>query len=257
MLTIISPAKKLNLDCSFNKDNISYPEFQQETFDLVNILKSKSVQALKDLMHISDNLAELNFKRNQDFTNNFNLENSYPAAKLFNGEVYNGLDIDSFNDDDQAFAQNHLRILSGLYGILRPLDLIQPYRLEMGSKLTNSKGPNLYKFWQDLITEKINTELGSHKSPYLLNLASNEYAKVIDFKNLNKPVISINFKDLINGNLKSIMMYAKAARGAMANSIIKNKIDTIELLKELVINDYRFSQEHSISDSELIFTRTN
>ncbi|MBT4988993.1 MAG: peroxide stress protein YaaA [Rickettsiales bacterium] len=257
MLIIISPAKKLNINYSFDKNNISYPEFHEEACELINILKSKSKQDLISLMKISDKIADLNIQRNTNFELTLNNSNSYPAAKLFNGEVYSGLDFTTMNNTEVSYAQKHLRILSGLYGILKPLDLIQPYRLEMGSKLANAKGPNLYQFWQSIITDKINSELKKHKAPYLINLASNEYSKVINSKNLNNKVITINFKDVVNGHLKTIMIYAKMARGLMAKTIIINKIDNIELLKDLVINNYSYSQKHSNSDSELVFIRTH
>lgn len=257
MLTILSPAKKLDLCKNFDRNNCSYPEFQKQTSELSNILKTKSKQDLKNLMKISDQIAELNYNRNQDFTHNFNLQNSFPASRVFDGEVYSGLKAKTFTKDELDYAQQHLRILSGLYGILKPLDLIQPYRLEMGTKLSNPKGDNLYKFWQEIVTEYINQELTKHRTPILLNLASNEYAKVVNQKQLNYPLITINFKDNINGKLKTVMVYAKKARGSMANYIIKNKIDNVELLKDCVIDGYSYSSDLSSKDSELTFVRNS
>lgn len=257
MLTIISPAKKLNTNCKFSKDAISKPEFLSKSIELNQILKTKQKSDLMNLMKISDKIAELNYQRNIAFQNDHNIENSFPAAKIFDGEVYQGLDFHNLNSDEQNYAQSHLRILSGFYGILKPLDLVQPYRLEMGTKLANKKGKNLYEFWQEDVTNNINDELTKQNQNLIINLASTEYSKVINQKKLNHKFVTIHFKDQVKDQLKTIMMYAKHARGAMANSIIKNKIDNIELLKQLDINNYRYSEDHTQNDSELVFIRNS
>ncbi|MBL6784792.1 MAG: peroxide stress protein YaaA [Rickettsiales bacterium] len=259
MLTILSPAKKLNLNCSFNQENITYPNFSSKANELINILRTKSKEDLMNLMKISDNLAELNQQRNKDFNESHNINNSFPAAKFFDGEVYNGLEFNNLSKktDNIAYAQNHLRILSGLYGVLKPMDLIQPYRLEMGSQLANNSGKNLYQFWSDIVTDYLNNELDKHENKIIINLASVEYSKVINKKKLRHKIYNISFKDNINGKLRTIMVYAKNARGLMANSIIKNKIDDLEILKELIINDYKYSFDNSKNEEELIFIRNN
>jgi cytoplasmic iron level regulating protein YaaA (DUF328/UPF0246 family) len=257
MITVISPAKKLNTNCNFSKDAISQPDFLSKSIELNQILRMKQKTDLMKLMKISDKIAELNYQRNIDFKTDHNIGNSYPAAKIFDGEVYQGLDFDNLNHQEQNYAQSHLRILSGFYGILKPFDLVQPYRLEMGTKLANSKGKNLYDFWQQEVTEKLNQELAKQNQDIIINLASNEYSKVINKKLLNCKFVTINFKDNINDKLKTIMMYAKHARGAMANAIIKNKIDNIELLKQLDINNYRYSKDHSSNDLELVYIRNS
>jgi uncharacterized protein len=257
MLIIISPAKKLNTNCKFSKDAISKPEFLSKSIELNQILKTKQKSDLMSLMKISDKIAELNYQRNITFQNDHNVENSFPAAQIFDGEVYQGLDFQGLNSDEQNYAQSHLRILSGFYGILKPLDLVQPYRLEMGTKLANKEGKNLYEFWQEEVTNKLNEELSQQDQNLIINLASTEYAKVINKKKLNHKFITIHFKDKVNDKLKTIMMYAKHARGAMANTIIKNKINNIELLKQLDINNYIYSKDHSQDDSELVYVRNS
>lgn len=258
MFIILSPAKKLNTNCQFDEENISYLQFQQETFILNKILKRKSIQELKDLMSISENIAKLNYERNQNFSEEFTLKNSYPALFLFDGEAYNGLDASSFSEQDLEFAQKHLRILSGLYGLIRPLDLIQEYRLEMGTKLNNDKGNNLYKFWQSKLTQFFNNELSKSPTPFIINLASNEYSKAIDLKKINYPKVTVNFKENKNGKKQTIMVYAKNARGKMANFIIKNKIQDIESIKNFNLDGYMFDNSNQSNNIiELNFSRNH
>ncbi len=245
MLTLISPAKKLNLnqDNYNNKLKTSLPSFLIDSLELTKILKQQSASDLKKLMNISDNIAELNYQRYQSFSaEKFTKEIAHPALFMFAGEVYNGLDAKNFSLEEISFANENLRILSGLYGILKPLDLVQPYRLEMGTALKNSRGKNLYQFWQEKITNYLNEQ------KVILNLASNEYFSVLDKKKLTAKIITPVFKDYKNGSLKVIMMYAKKARGEMANFFIKNKIKDWIYLKECNINNYRF--EYSLSETD-------
>jgi uncharacterized protein len=239
MKIIISPAKKL--DTSIKVQNIKMnTSFLGESKKLIQILKGKSISELKDLMGLSDNLAQLNWQRFQDW--DIENRNTYKALELFNGAVYEAVNAITFNKSDNDFAQNNLRILSGLYGILKPNDLILPYRLEMGTKLKTIKGNNLYRFWLDKLHQNIGEELNDE---VLINLASNEYSKVLNLNKMKSEVITPVFKDYKNGKLKVISFYAKKARGQMVNFIIKNKItDPLDL--ELFAHDgYKFSDEHN------------
>ena len=256
MITIISPAKKLQSPrFKLNLKQLSYPEFNQEAQILCNILKKYDLNQLQNLMHISADLAKLNQQRYQDFTNKSILsEHHSPAIFTFAGEVYNGLDAQSFNEDQLEFCNNNLRILSGLYGILKPLDLIQPHRLEMGTKLANPSGNNLYNFWQD----KIYNHISKLNDTNMINLASTEYFKAVNHKKLGINIITPIFKDYKNGIYKVIMIYAKNARGAMANFIIKNQINNWQDLKDFSDNGYIFNQELSQLEGQnknIIFTR--
>ena len=257
MITVISPAKKLNLQQSARSklNNNSFPQFSNEAQELNDILKKYTISALEDLMKISTDIATLNQQRYQDFNYERKITaNHYSALFTFAGEVYNGLDVNSFSQDDLLFSNDNLRILSGLYGILRPLDFIQPYRLEMGSKLANQYGSNLYKFWQDKITNYIN----DLTQDYIVNLASTEYFKVINEKKLTAQIITPIFKDYKNGDYRVIMMYAKNTRGLMANHIIKNQITKWQELTKFTANGYKFNSELSeLADQnkKIIFTR--
>jgi len=249
MLAVISPSKTQD----FTKtDIVKYSQTRQakQTLELIDILKLKSKDDIAKLMSISEKLANLNFDRFQEFSNEFNLNNAKQAILAFKGDVYNGIDAPSLTADDLDFAQENIRMLSGLYGVIRPLDLIQPYRLEMGTKLANPKGKNLYEFWGDGISKVLNID----ESETLINLASNEYFKGIDKKSLNANIIDIVFKENKNGKYKVIGIYAKRARGLMVRFIIKNRINSAEKLKEFNTEDYTFNT--NISDEKTwVFTR--
>lgn len=266
MITIISPAKSLDFSKEVIQDKGTKPLFIEEGKELVSILKKYSPEEIGSLMKISEKLSELNFFRyqrlNMDFHKYSNLseteKNEYKEAiYAFNGEVYRGIDIESFGKEDLEFATDHLRILSGLYGVLRPLDLIREYRLEMGIKLSNSRGKDLYDFWQETISEYFNSELYKHSEKAILNLASVEYSKVVNRKKVssNIKIIDVMFKESIGDKHKIIAMYAKKARGLMASYIMKNKIDTIEEVKTFNEEGYIFRQDLS-TDNKLVFTRT-
>ncbi|MCL4109874.1 UNVERIFIED_CONTAM: hypothetical protein GTU68_028783 [Idotea baltica] len=205
-------------------------------------------------MKISKNIADLNVERFHDFSSEFNTENSKPAILAFKGDVYLGLEADQFTSSEMDFAQDHIRILSGLYGILRPLDLMQPYRLEMGTSLKTTRGKNLYEFWKSRITDLLNDDIADHKNKTILNLASNEYFKAIHKKKLNGNLLTANFKEERDGELKFISFNAKKARGMMSKFIVNNNIDNENDLKGFDTEGYYFSQEHS-SPSEWLFIR--
>jgi cytoplasmic iron level regulating protein YaaA (DUF328/UPF0246 family) len=251
MLIVISPAKKLNefVDYKFEPTE---PLFIKETKKLHSVLKNKKPAELKKLMALSDNLANLNFERYQSMKFPQPKGLTIPAALMFNGDTYTGLQFDKLNLSEQKYAQKKLRILSGLYGILKPFDQVQPYRLEMGTKLKTDKTKNLYEYWHKQITETINKDLKKEK--YLINLASNEYFSAIDSNNLNGEVINIQFKEKRNGGYKIISFNAKKARGLMSYYIIKNQIESIEELKKFNLDDYKFNKELS-TDTTLSFTR--
>ena len=246
MKIIISPAKKLDTSVKVQNSKMN-TSFLGESIKLIQTLKGKSLSELKDLMGLSDNLAQLNWQRFQDW--DIENRNTYKALELFNGAVYEGIDAKNFNKSDNDFAQNNLRILSGLYGILKPNDLILPYRLEMGTKLKTIKGNNLYRFWQDKLHQNIEDELNNE---VLINLASNEYSKVLKLNKIESEVITPVFKDYKNGKLKVVSFYSKRARGEMVNFIIKNKITSFEELKLFKNNGYAFSDE---SNTNILFIR--
>lgn len=253
MKIVISPAKSLDYKSELPTSQYSKPDFVKETRQLHKTLKKKSPSELGDLMHISDKLAQLNWERNQNFSLPFTQDNARPAIYAFNGDVYAGLDAYTIPEDKLDVLQSELRILSGLYGLLKPLDLIQPYRLEMGTKLHTGKYENLYQFWGDKITKALNSELGDDE--LFLNLASNEYYSAINEKKLKVPVITPVFKDFKNGKLKIISFYVKKARGLMVRFIIDKNVTTIEGLKGFDYEGYRFSDEHSKKKNEIVFIR--
>jgi uncharacterized protein len=226
----------------------------EQSRQLINRLRQLSREELGNLMKISEKLSKLNWQRYREFHMPFSLDNAMQAIIAFQGDVYNGIDIKHYNDKDLQFAQQHLRILSGLYGVLKPLDLIQPYRLEMGTKLSTSNNKNLYEFWDNQITDLLNERLESDPSPVLINLASNEYYKVVQPKKLQATVLTICFKDLKNGTYKTIAIYAKRARGLMVDFIIKNKIKKPDDIKKFTAAGYNFNQSLS-NDSEWVFCR--
>ncbi len=252
MLVVISPAKKLNENC--NKDIISkvtIPPFLEDSKKIVNTLRKYSTDKLSKLMNISEKISLLNYERYIKWSLPFNKNNAHPALLLFQGDVYKGISADDFLKEDFLFAQNSLRILSGLYGILKPLDLIQPYRLEMGTQIKIGKYNDLYDFWGEEITKVINKD---KNSDYLINLASVEYFKSIKKDKLKAKLINIIFKEKRNGNYKIIGINAKKARGLMSRYIIKNKINNPEDLKKFKEENYIYNKNLS-SDSDWVFTR--
>jgi cytoplasmic iron level regulating protein YaaA (DUF328/UPF0246 family) len=253
MKIIISPAKSLDFKTELPTTNFSIPNFLSESKKINELLKKKSPSELKSLMSISEKLAELNWNRNNTFKTPFNIENARPSIFTFNGDVYSGLDAFSLSMDQLNQAQKSLRILSGLYGLLKPLDLIQPYRLEMGTKLNVEGSLNLYGFWRNKITNKLNDELNENE--FFVNLASNEYSSAIDRKLLKTTMISPVFKDMKNGKLKIISFYAKKARGMMVRYILDNEIINLEDLRGFDYGGYSYSSEESEKMKELVFIR--
>ncbi len=254
MLTVISPAKKLDYDTPAEGVAVTQPDLLKQSRKLNKILREYSELDIMELMHVSNNIASLNVERNHSWKTPFNEKNAKPAVLAFKGDVYQGLDAESLNKNDMKFTQNHLRILSGLYGVLRPLDLMQAYRLEMGTKLPNDNGKNLYEFWGSTVTDKLNEELSSHKTQTLVNLASNEYFKVVKKKELDGEIITPAFKERKNGDFKMIGIFAKKARGLMTRFMIKNRIDQAEDLKEFDLDGYAFNETLS-TDTNWVFTR--
>ncbi len=254
MIILTSPAKTLDENAGKNIENTTEPQFTREALQLVRILKKKKRHELQDLMSISENLAGINVARYKTFQKEFNLDNANPSIYAFKGDVYQGLNVEDMTGEDLAFAQKHLRILSGLYGVLRPLDLMQAYRLEMGTSLENKRGKNLYHFWGDKITNAINKELKNHEDQHIINLASNEYFKAINKKKLKYPVTNIGFKEWRNGKLSFLSFNAKKARGMMIHYIIKNRIQEIEHLQGFDYDGYGFDEEASTGNN-MLFTR--
>jgi len=254
MLTVISPAKTLDYESPVTTKLHSMPRFLEHSAQLINTLEALSVQEVAELMKLSDKLASLNVARYASWQEQFNPNDARQAVLAFKGDVYTGLAAETLSEEQLEYAQQHLRILSGLYGVLKPLDLMQPYRLEMGTKLNNAKGKDLYQFWGTRLTESLNEELASDNSPVLVNLASNEYFKAIKPKLLNARVITPVFKDWKNGQYKIISFYAKKARGLMSRYIIEEKINAPEALKAFNYEGYQFSETLSEGDT-LVFTR--
>ncbi len=254
MLTVISPAKTLDFDTPATTATYTTPDFLDDSRELIDRLRELSPQAIAELMRISDKLAGLNAARYQSWYTPFTPDNAKQAVLAFKGDVYTGLEAESFNEEDLAFAQDHLRILSGLYGVLRPLDLIQPYRLEMGTKLDNPRGKDLYQFWGNQITESLNRELERQASPVLVNLASNEYFKAVKPKALQGEIITPVFKDLKNGQYKIISFYAKKARGRMSAWLIKHRVTEPERLQAFDEDGYVYNSELSTA-TQWVFTR--
>ena len=254
MLVVVSPAKNLDFESSIPVSDFSQPAMLDDTNRLMEVCRTLSPADLSSLMKISDKLATLNANRFAEFSTPFTADNARQAMYAFNGDVYTGLDAYTLSEDSVAYAQNHLRILSGLYGLLRPLDLMQAYRLEMGTKLANPDGKDLYAFWDDRITQVLNDAMEEQGDNVLVNLASNEYSKAVKKKQLNGMVITPTFKDCKNGQYKIISFFAKKARGLMARYIIENRVEDVEGLKAFDADGYVFSEEQS-SSTELVFLR--
>ena len=256
MLTIVSPAKSLDYSSPVKTKKHTEPTFLNEAEQLIGKLRSLKPADLSSLMNISDALAQENFHRYENWERPFNLKNARQAIYAFKGDVYLGLKAEEFGAADLNFAQKHLRILSGLYGLLRPLDLMQAYRLEMGRQFGVNGSKNLYEFWGSKITKALDNELDSqaYKRKVLINLASNEYFSSVQSQNLDAEIITPQFKDWARGEFRVLSFFAKKARGEMAAFIIKERINSPSKLKEFNIDGYRFSKEES-SDTKLVFKR--
>jgi cytoplasmic iron level regulating protein YaaA (DUF328/UPF0246 family) len=240
MLIVLSPAKSLDYKTPAKVKIATLPEFVSESAKLIAELKKLAPQDVAKLMGLSDQLAILNVGRYQDWSKKFTEENSKPAIYAFDGDVYDGFDVKTLNAKAVAFAQDHIRILSGLYGVLKPLDLMQPYRLEMGTSFKNARGKDLYAFWGNLVTDSIKKVLEKQKMPVLLNLASEEYFKVLQPKELGCQVISPVFQDAKDGKYKIISFYAKRARGLMARYVVENRITDPIDLKGFNLDGYKY-----------------
>jgi len=255
MIILLSPAKTIDFNSRIAIKDYSVPNFKNEVLDIIRELKNFSPEALESLMKINPSLAELNFFRIQKFDEDF-LTNSKQAIYVYNGEVYRGLNAHEYTISDMNFATKNLRILSGLYGILKPLDLIKEHRLEMSTKLQIKSHKNLYEFWGNKLTNSIIQDLKNRKNPFLINLASKEYTDAIDLNLISKKftIITPIFKDFKNRKYKNITIYSKHCRGLMASYIIKNQIDNIDEIKKFNLNDYKFI-DYLSNDSELFFFR--
>lgn len=254
MLIVISPAKKLDYETPSVTKKFTMPTFLDESERLVNTLRQYSALDLAELMHLSMNLAELNFERYYQWNKDYGEQQAKQCLLAFKGDVYAGLDAESFKAKDFDYAQSHLRILSGLYGLLRPLDLMMPYRLEMGTRLENERGKNLYEFWGDIITDAINKQLRAQKDDVLINLASNEYFKSVKPKKVEGRIITPQFKENKNGSYKMIGIYAKKARGLMSRYILLNRLKDPQDLKSFDDEGYQFNAALSQGD-QWVFTR--
>lgn len=253
MKIVISPAKSLDFESELPSKKYSHPHFLEQAEKLNKVLVKKRPRSLSKLMGISNNLAELNWERNQQFSTPFDPANARPAVYAFNGDVYQGLDAYTIPEDKLDKLQDSLRILSGLYGVLKPLDLIQPYRLEMGTHLKMGRKKNLYEFWKKQLTEHLNSEL--EEGELFINLASNEYFGAIDEKKLKVPVITPIFKDWKNDKLKVISFFAKKARGSMVRYIMDTNAKTLEDIQGFNLDDYIFSKEHTLKENQPVFVR--
>jgi hypothetical protein len=254
MLVVVSPAKNLDYETPLPSSFYTQPELLEQSEALVSICKTLTPADLSSLMGISDKLAGLNVARFAQWSLPFTPDNARPAIYAFNGDVYTGLDAYSLKETAFDFTQQHLRILSGLYGVLKPFDLMQPYRLEMGTKLVNPRGANLYQFWQGIVTDKINEAIAAQGDNILVNLASTEYFKVIEKKRLKADVITPSFKDWKNGQYKMISFFAKKARGLMARYIIDHQITDVEQLKGFDVAGYQYNAAMSKAN-DWVFTR--
>jgi len=254
VLTLISPAKALDFSRDTNGLVATEPRFVKDSAVLLKRCKQLSTRSLRKLMDLSEPLAQLNRDRFQEMSLPSTPENAKPCVMAFDGDVYHGLDAPSLSDGDLSWAQERLRILSGLYGLLRPFDLIQPYRLEMGTRLSNTRGKNLYDFWGKRLAVSLNAESEALPGTPVLNLASNEYAKAVPMKHLAPPMVTAVFQEERDGHAQTIGFVAKRARGLMARFVIENRIDEPEALKEFAEEDYGYRPDLS-EDDRLVFTR--
>ncbi|WP_122846899.1 peroxide stress protein YaaA [Pseudomonas viridiflava] len=254
MLMVISPAKTLDFETPPTTKRFTQPQYLDHSQELISQLRELAPAQIAELMHLSDKLAGLNAARFGSWTPAFTPENAKQALLAFKGDVYTGLQAETLSEDQLDYAQKHLRMLSGLYGLLRPLDLMQPYRLEMGTRLANARGKDLYAFWGTRISEWLNEALADQGDDLLLNLASTEYFSAVKRSALNARIIDIEFKDLKNGQYKIISFYAKKARGMMSRFVIEERIDSPEALRAFDVQGYRYNAELS-SPSKLVFLR--
>lgn len=253
MLMIISPAKTLDYESPLATETHTQPDFLDDACELIDQLKSLEPHQVSNLMSISDKLGQLNAERFQSWHTPFTPDNARQAILAFKGDVYTGLDAESFSEEDFSFAQKHMRILSGLYGLLKPLDLMQPYRLEMGTRFENTRGKDLYAFWDSKITDALN-QLLANDDKVLVNLASNEYFKSVQKKHLDACLVTPQFKDWKNGQYKMISFYAKKARGLMCRYAIQNRITQADDLKGFNLDGYYFSEDQS-DNNNWVFLR--
>ena len=253
MKILISPAKSLDFDSNIDSLKCTQPVFLNKTSQINSVLKEKSPKDLMQLQGISQKLSDLNWKRNNDYVDNHNNKNSRPAVFAFNGDVYSGIDVKTLSEDKVYDLQKSLRILSGYYGVLKPLDLIQPYRLEMGTKLAINGSENLYKFWSENITNSILDEMSTED--LLINLASNEYFEAFDKKKFDGRIISPVFKDFKNGKLKIISFYAKKARGMMVRYIVDNSVSSYNELLGFNLGNYSYNEAETSDENFPVFTR--
>ena len=254
MLALISPAKTLDYESALPTDQHTLPRLLEHSQQLIDVSRKLSASEIASLMSVSEKIAQLNVARFREWQPEFNFSNARQAIFAFKGDVYTGLDAYDLALQDLEFAQTHLRMLSGLYGLLRPLDLMMPYRLEMGTKLANARGHNLYEFWGDKITQLVNADLEETNSDLLVNLASDEYYKSVKESKVKAEIIKPVFLDQKNGKYKVISFYAKKARGLMARYIIQNQLNRVEDLKSFNIDGYYFDAVSSIQ-GELVFKR--
>ncbi len=253
MIIVISPSKTLDFSLNHFRKH-TQPRQLEQSQELIDRAQQFSPDELAELMNISEKLSQLNWQRYQDFQQPFSLRNAKQALLAFKGDVYAGIAADQYSKEDFDFAQKHLRILSGLYGALRPLDLIQPYRLEMGTRLQNQRGKNLYEFWGAQVTELLNQDLSHESAPILINLASNEYNKVVKPKILNAKILTLAFKENKSGVYKTIGVHAKRARGLMADYLIKNRLTEAEPIKLFNRENYVYNESLS-SEKQWVFSR--
>lgn len=255
MLITISPAKTLDYESPLAIQTFTQPELLNESQKLINVCRKLSPADIATLMKISDKLAGLNAARFGEWQSDFTPENARQAILAFKGDVYTGMQAETFSVQDFEFAQQHLRILSGLYGVLRPLDLMQPYRLEMGTRLKNPRGKDLYEFWGDIITNQLNSAIAEQGDQVLVNLASDEYFKSVNIKKLDGVMVKPVFLDEKNGKYKVISFYAKKARGLMSRFIIQNKLSKTDQLADFNLEGYQFDESQS-KGNDLVFTRS-
>ncbi len=254
MIITLSPSKGQDFDSPTPSTIYTLPEQLEDSQLLVNEAKKLDMEAVRELMDVSENISNLNVQRFQDWSMPFDTNNAKAALFAFKGDVYSGIQKDKYDDGDLTYAQEHLRILSGLYGALRPMDLIQPYRLEMKTKLPNPRGDNLYQFWGESITEKLNESLKDQEEKTLVNLASNEYYKSVKPKMIDGKILNISFKEVKEGKSRILAVYAKKARGMMTDFILRNRIERSEDIKDFGTAGYSFSKAES-SDNQWVFTR--
>jgi hypothetical protein len=254
MLITLSPSKGQDFDTPGPSKTFTRPQSLTDSELLIERLRELNSDDIRELMSVSDNIARLNVDRFHAFRQPFTLKNAKQAIFAFKGDVYSGIDIDRYTEEDLDYAQGHLRILSGLYGCLRPLDLIQPYRLEMKTRLANPRGENLYQFWGDRITERLNDVLVQQNEAVLVNLASNEYFKAVKPKKINGRLLNINFKETRDGNTRVVAIFAKRARGMMADYILRHRIEAPAGIKKFRLGGYRYTKELS-DDSQWTFAR--